>query len=66
VLPALRNETHADPLLTQKVQEGNLGAKTGRGFYDWTVRDMSAAKARRDEFLIRFLRDSSKRLKRGE
>ena len=58
VLPALRNETHADPLLTQKVQEGNLGAKTGRGFYDWTVRDMSAAKAKRDEFLVRFLRDS--------
>jgi 3-hydroxybutyryl-CoA dehydrogenase len=58
VLPALRNETFADPLLTQKVQEGNLGAKTGRGFYDWTVRDMSAAKAKRDEFLVRFLRDS--------
>lgn len=58
VLPALRNETHADPLLTQKVQEGNLGAKSGRGFYDWTVRDMGAAKARRDEFLVRFLRDA--------
>ena len=58
VLPALRNETHADPLLTQMVQEGNLGAKSGRGFYDWTVRDMSAAKARRDEFLVRFLRDA--------
>jgi 3-hydroxybutyryl-CoA dehydrogenase len=58
VLPALRSETHADPLLTQKVEEGTLGAKTGRGFYDWTVRDMGAAKARRDEFLVRFLRDS--------
>ena len=58
VLPALRNEVHADPLLTQKVQEGNLGAKTGRGFYDWTIRDMSAAKARRDKFLISFLRES--------
>ena len=58
VLPALRNDTCADPLLTQKVQEGNLGAKSGKGFYDWTVRDMSAAKARRDEFLIRFLRHS--------
>jgi len=58
VLPALRNENYADPLLTQKVQEGNLGAKSGQGFYDWTVRDMSAAKARRDEFLVRFLRDS--------
>jgi 3-hydroxybutyryl-CoA dehydrogenase len=58
VLPALRNETFADPLLTQKVQEGNLGAKSGKGFYDWTIRDMSAAKARRDDFLIRFQRDS--------
>jgi len=58
VLPALRNKTFADPLLTQKVQEGNLGAKSGKGFYDWTLRDMSAAKARRDDFLIRFLRES--------
>ena len=58
VLPALRNEAFADPLLTQKVQEGDLGAKTGRGFYDWTVRDMNAAKAKRDEFLVRFLRNS--------
>ena len=58
VLPALRNETFADPLLTEKVREGNLGAKSGKGFYDWTVRDMSAAKAKRDEFLVRFLRHS--------
>ena len=58
VLPALRNETYADPLLTEKVQEGHLGAKTGRGFYDWRVRDMSAAKAKRDDFLVHFLRDS--------
>ena len=58
VLPALRNEKHADSLLNQKVEEGNLGAKTGRGFYDWTIRDMSAAKARRDKFLISFLRES--------
>jgi 3-hydroxybutyryl-CoA dehydrogenase len=60
VLPALRNETFADPLLTQKVEEGDLGAKTRRGFYDWTVRDISAAKARRDEFLVRFLCEAKK------
>jgi 3-hydroxyacyl-CoA dehydrogenase len=51
---ALRNETFADPLLTQKVEEG-LGTKQA-WLHDWTVRDMSAAKARRDEFLVRFLR----------
>jgi 3-hydroxybutyryl-CoA dehydrogenase len=66
VLPALRNETFADPLLTQKVEEGDLGAKTGRGFYDWTVRDMSAAKTGRDEFLVRFLRESRNRLERSK
>jgi len=60
VLPALRNDTNADPLLKEKVQEGHLGAKTGRGFYDWTIRDMAAAKARRDDFLVRFLREFSK------
>src|SRR5262245_46900385 len=66
VLPALRNETSADPLLREKVHEGQLGAKTGRGFYDWTVRDMAAARARRDDFLVRFLRESKRRDERHD
>ena len=61
VLPALRSETQADPLLNERVNRGELGAKTGRGFYDWTVRDMNAAKRARDDFLIRFLQERQNR-----
>ena len=35
---------------------GDLGVKTGRGFFDWTNRSADEAKARRDQFLIDFLR----------
>ena len=57
VLPDLNNQPYACSLLNQKVENGELGSATGRGFYDWTVRDMNATKARRDAFLIQFLRE---------
>jgi 3-hydroxybutyryl-CoA dehydrogenase len=61
VLPALCKESRADLLLNEKVNRGELGAKTGRGFYDWTSRDITTAQARRDEFLIQFLRQQLKK-----
>lgn len=60
VLPDLNNQPHACALLNLKVKNGELGSATGRGFYDWTLRDMNAAKARRDNFLIQFLRERKK------
>jgi len=33
--------------------EGMLGMKSGRGFYDWTVRDPEAFKTARDEEIVR-------------
>jgi 3-hydroxybutyryl-CoA dehydrogenase len=60
VLPDLNNEPKACTLLQQKVQDGNLGEKTGRGFHDWTQCNMDAAKARRDSFLIQYLRDQGR------
>ncbi len=56
VLPDLNNELQACQLLSEKVAKGDLGSVTGRGFYDWTKRDLNAAKAKRDAFLIEFLR----------
>lgn len=55
VLPALNNEPHAVRLFADKVNQGDLGVKSGKGFYDWTRRDMDALKQLRDEFIIQTL-----------
>lgn len=43
-------------LLKQMVDEGRLGAKSGRGFYDWKQRDSKAAIQARDRQVVRELR----------
>ncbi len=45
------------------VQAGKLGAKTGQGFLEWHEGDAAIVKARRDQFLIEFLR--AEKTKRG-
>jgi 3-hydroxybutyryl-CoA dehydrogenase len=34
------------------VAEGHLGHKTGRGFYDWSRKDMNALMKKRNAFII--------------
>lgn len=50
------NEPHAPDLMREKVASGNLGVKTGRGFYDWSQKSAEDVKARRDRFVLDFLR----------
>jgi len=52
----LCNEPGAPEVLRGMVARGELGAKTGTGFYDWSARSAAVAKARRDAFLIQVLR----------
>lgn len=52
----LYNEPGAPPLMKQKVAGGELGVKTGKGFYDWSKKDAAAVRARRDKFVLDFLR----------
>jgi 3-hydroxybutyryl-CoA dehydrogenase len=55
VLPALNNEPHAVQLFADKVKQGDLGVKTGKGFYDWSKRSIDDLKKLRDDFIIQTL-----------
>lgn len=52
----LFNEPRAPELFAEKVAAGHLGAKVGRGFHDWTVKDAAAVRSRRDKFVCEFLK----------
>ena len=51
----LCNSRQAPPSLRERVQRGDLGAKTGVGFYDWSKKSAADVKARRDGFVLEFL-----------
>lgn len=51
----LYNEPRAPEYFRELVRQGHLGAKTGKGFYDWSTKSEDAVKAGRDAFLIEAL-----------
>ena len=56
VAPDLYNEPRAPEYFRDLVRQGHLGARTGRGFYDWSANRADAVRARRDAFLVEVLR----------
>jgi 3-hydroxybutyryl-CoA dehydrogenase len=56
VLPGLNNSPEPPLLLRQMVDDGALGCKTGKGIYDWKVKELSELTARRDSFILHTLR----------
>jgi 3-hydroxybutyryl-CoA dehydrogenase len=59
LVPGLCRSPEPLPLLRQKVERGELGVKTGQGFYNWSERNAEEVKARRDAFLCMLAREWS-------
>lgn len=55
------NSTGPNRLLAEKVQAGNLGAKTGQGFYTWSGEEGSNVIARRDDELVQAMASDRQR-----
>lgn len=55
VYPDLCNDTGPPPALVEKVRRGELGMKSGKGFWQWTPERIAAQKARYNHTLRRTL-----------
>lgn len=54
--PLISAQQEAHTSLSERVAHGDLGVKSGRGFYQWTPPEAAAALAKRDAELLRHLR----------
>lgn len=48
------------PVIKQKVKDGELGCKSGKGLFDWSDRDKDGPRAHRDQEFIRRLKESNR------
>jgi 3-hydroxybutyryl-CoA dehydrogenase len=55
IVPHLHHGAVPSRVVQDLYDDGNLGVKTGRGFYDWTTRDVAAFKQRAADKLARIL-----------
>lgn len=55
ILKYLENSTEPSPLLKEKVESGDLGFKTGKGFMEWTPETIEQSRKRLSEHLIKVL-----------
>ena len=58
MLPDMDSSNESYPLLLEKVEKGELGEKTGKGFYEWTPRFTEAWRKKIEKNLIRLLLES--------
>jgi len=52
LIPHISHSKEPSPLLEEKVREGQLGMKTGRGFYQWTEESIQAMNERLRKWLV--------------
>ncbi|MEG1755534.1 MAG: 3-hydroxyacyl-CoA dehydrogenase NAD-binding domain-containing protein [Clostridia bacterium] len=60
VLPSINADTTANGYIRKLVETGNLGASTGKGFYDWSERSITDAMNKRDRFIIEAVKIKTK------
>ncbi len=60
ILPHIEKSPNPSPLLRQKLEAGELGFKTGKGFYEWDQQAMEACRSRLLGHLIRWNREQAK------
>ncbi|MPW24715.1 3-hydroxyacyl-CoA dehydrogenase family protein [Alkalibaculum sp. M08DMB] len=53
LLKHLENSTEPSPLLKEKVEKGDLGFKTGKGFQEWTPEEMQESRDNLLKYLIK-------------
>ncbi|WP_287525581.1 3-hydroxyacyl-CoA dehydrogenase family protein [Okeania sp. SIO2C2] len=53
LIPYIENSIETPSLLQEKVDTGELGLKTEKGFYDWTPESSEALKKRLSDALIK-------------
>lgn len=53
---SLCNDTEPSALLKKKFEDGDLGVKSGNGFYDWNIADSKEVTTRRDRFLLELMK----------
>lgn len=56
VAPSLNADSQAPDLLRNLVAEGKTGAKSGAGFYDWSVKSADAVRKLRDDFVLEMVK----------
>jgi 3-hydroxybutyryl-CoA dehydrogenase len=56
IVPDLSNRTGPSALVLEKIERGELGSRTGQGFYEWTTGSTEAFTRRLEEALAGFLR----------
>lgn len=52
ILKHLEDSPHASPLLAEKVEKGELGFKSGRGFQKWSQQDIQQSRTALVEYLL--------------
>ncbi len=56
ILKHLEDSHESSPLLQQKVKDGHLGFKTGRGFMKWDAESIEKSRLRLSEYLLDYIK----------